>query len=179
MQSEKELNMKEIKITEEQFYDIATDVAAEMGGLTGLLHLPFIAKLSNKLFGKEETTKQPLEELKDGFKPHLRRGNEFLGFIGEPTPLTALDGEPLFVGDLVEKYAIDKDESYGTSNVCKTEEGYFVMGLMTKTLNDLKNGTKDEWRFTKVKSYKDLVHNEEYEGYVTAILKEVEDENRK
>lgn len=177
---------KEITISKEKFMDITATIAVQQYGLKSLLFADFVAKIAVELFDKEEktketenTTQQPLEELKEGFKPHLKNyfkgKNVFLGLIGEPTPLTALNDEPLYVGDVVEIYMI-KDEATILANVCKYKEDYFIMGIMIDTLNNLKNGTKEEYIVKKVKSYKDLIHNEKYHNDVTVILKENENE---
>ena len=106
------------------------------------------------------------------FKPYLVRTDfdkGLLGYVGEETNLTALFGEKLYVGDVVEAYSTTSGVNYGKNFVCKDEDGYFIMGNALNTLNELKNGISHGWQFKKVKSYKKLEHQEQYDD-VQAIL---------
>lgn len=164
---------KEITITKEKFLEIAAEVASK--DEMGLIHAMFVAKLTYELFDKEESETEEEQETKEEFKPHLvsNRGKK-LGNIGEETPLTALENEPLFVGDVVEVYDTETKQTLPLTQVCKNEMGYWVMALQLATLG-LKNGKVDEWRIKKVKSYKELQHGEEYHN-TRVILKENENE---
>lgn len=125
----------------------------------------------------EKGVKVCLKELfskpkKEEFKPYLAfsESKYKLGFIGEETPLTALFGEELYVGDVVEVFYPGSGHK-ATEFVAKDIDGYFVMGCKNTTKN-LTNGIdKDKTQYRKIKSYKDLKHNEEVED-ITAILEE-------
>lgn len=101
------------------------------------------------------------EPQKEQFKPYLFNTSiaKHCGYIGEKTNLTALFGEELYVGDVVEYYSPDK----GTKNKCvvvKEDSNYYVMGCSYDTTN-MKNGIgKSGWQYRKVRSYTDAKHNE-------------------
>ena len=104
------------------------------------------------------------------FKPYLKRYGSNVGFIGEKTSLTALFGEELYVGDVVEIYATDTKTNYGYKCVCKEGDKEFVMGIMSRSLG-MKNGIAGVWQVRKIKSYKELTDGETIDGTV-AILEE-------
>lgn len=164
---------KEITITKKEFIEKAAKVAAKDGGL---IYAMFVANLTYELFDtKESETK--VEEEQGEFKPHLvrNRNGEKLGNIGEETPLTATRKQKLYVGDVVAVYDTETKQTLPLTQVCKDEMGYWVMGLQLVTLNKLKNGKADKWKITKVISYKELQHDEEYHN-TRVILKENENE---
>lgn len=109
---------------------------------------------------------------KEAFKPYLTCDGENYGFIGEETNLTALFGEKLYIGDVVEYYNPKTRETKQRA-VVKYEDRVFIMGCGYATCN-LENGIdSDGWQYRKVKSYKDLTHNEVIDE-VKVILKEGE-----
>lgn len=166
---------KEITITQKEFIEKAAKVASKEE--FGFLYGGFVAKLTYELFDKEESEETVDNEEQGEFKPHIvrSRDGEKLGNIGEETPLTALENEPLCVGDVVEIYDTEIETTCPLTQVCKDEMGYWVMGIQIKTLNTLKNGEAYEYRVKKVKSYKELQHGETYHN-TRVILKENENE---
>ena len=116
------------------------------------------------------------EPQKEPFKPYLTKDHQNRGLIGEETNLTALFGETLFVGDVVEvfeEWSKKKTERY----IVKSAEGFHVDCLEMSTIN-LKNGVcKDAlvygstYQVRKIKSYRELQHYEHYLN-TKAILKE-------
>lgn len=138
----------------------------------------------NKRFGKgfndylnEKRYKEELLWEREVFVPRLishngyENENEYrkLGIIGTGTGLTALFGEKLYVGDVVECYDTE-DRLKFKAYVCEDEEDneYYVMGLRFDTHN-LKNGIADTWQIRKVKSHKELTHKEEYDGVIAVL----------
>lgn len=114
---------------------------------------------------------QPKEEpKKEEFKPYLKSdwSGSHYGNIGEETPFTDVFEEKLYVGDVVELYNAETKRPWGERVVIYTLGKYGVMGVH---MRDFKNGISDHWRIRKVKSYKDLKHNEKIEDII-AILKE-------
>lgn len=124
---------------------------------------------------KPEPQKESIPE-KELFKPYLTKEHLNRGLIGEETNLTALFGETLFVGDVVEvfeEWSKNKTERY----IVKSTEGFHVDCLEISTIN-LKNGVcKDKivhhstYQVRKIKSYRELQHNEQYRD-TRAVLKE-------
>lgn len=114
--------------------------------------------------------KEELKNLK--FVPYLQSNTRtYYGIIGKETNLTALFGEKLYVGDVVEYYDIESGRIFNKQYICEQEDGKaFAMGLAFHT-TDMKNGVIQHYQIRKVKSYKELTHNERY-GYIEAILKE-------
>lgn len=111
------------------------------------------------------------EAEKPKFVPHLvRDGRTHLGNIGEETIQTAIFGEKLCVGDVVEIYATDTETNWGKGFVCKdgVYPNGFVMGLGA---SKFKHGIDREWQIRKVKSFKDHEHGEAIDG-VKAVLRE-------
>ena len=86
---------------------------------------------------------------------------ENYGILGTKTNLTDTLGRELFVGDVVEIFYDGKEK--GRAFVVCDEDKCFVMGIKAQTPeNDF--GFKTQ----KVKSYKDVLHNEKY-GFVKAV----------
>lgn len=112
------------------------------------------------------------EPQKEPFKPHLvlKHSGKHYSYIGEETDLTAPFNEKLYVGDVVELFDTDTNRNHGNHMIVKSENLAFVMGVATKKF---KNGIARGWQIRKVKSYKDLKHNEVVDG-IKAILKENE-----
>lgn len=119
-------------------------------------------------------THKELEEkfnAKEEFKPYLMGDFEFIthyGNIGEETNQTDVFEEKLCVGDVVELYNVNTATLHGERVVVYTCGKYGVRGVHKL---DFKNGISNEWRIKKVKSFKDLAHNEKIDD-VIAILKE-------
>lgn len=129
-------------------------------------------KIIEKLQKEINDYKKELEKLNKKFVPHLQSDTEtHYGIIGKETNLTALFGEKLYVGDVVEYYDIESGRIFNKQYICEQEDGKaFAMGLAFHT-TDMKNGVIQHYQIRKVKSYKELTHNERY-GYIEAILKE-------
>jgi len=110
------------------------------------------------------------EENKDVFKPYLKGiyRNDY-GIIGTPSNITALFGEPLFVGDMVEIYNTqDRDRNKA---FIIDSDGIGVMGIHTIS-DDIKNGIVNNWQVRKIQSYKDLFNGECDDYDVKAVLEE-------
>lgn len=107
---------------------------------------------------------------KEEFKPYLKPdwSDSHYGNIGEETNQTDVFEEKLYVGDVVELYNAKTKRSWGERVVIYSSEKYGVMGVH---MRNFKNGISDHWRIKKVKSYKDLTHNEKIDDII-AILKE-------
>ena len=98
------------------------------------------------------------EKEKDGFKPCLRSNcsNKHITDIGTKTNMTLAFGEPLYTGDIVEKYCTVVEIVTGKEIVCGNN---FVMGLKGVLFeNGISPGRTCKIR--KVQSYKDLKHNQ-------------------
>lgn len=104
------------------------------------------------------------------FKPYLKANSKHYGYIGEETNLTAMFGEKLYVGDVVEIFDTDDNTNHGNRMVAKEKDEnlYFVMGLYGRMF---KNGISGPWQIKKVKSYKDLKHDETLGG-IRVVLKD-------
>ena len=108
------------------------------------------------------------------FKPYLLStfNNKNYGLIGKETNLTAIFGEKLYVGDVVEVY--DTASSIGHKSielVCEDESGGFVMGIACSS-RGMKDGIARDWQVRKVKSYKELTNGYKL-SQVKAVLSEV------
>ena len=115
-------------------------------------------------FNFDKGAKLALERLnteepeKPKFVPHIEYlTGDRCGDIGEKTEQTAIFGENLYVGDVVELYVAASNEIYGNRIVAKGKDKSFIMGV--KGCN-FKNGISDDWRIRKVKSFKDLKDRE-------------------
>ena len=98
------------------------------------------------------------EKEEDGFKPCLRGNcsNKHITDIGTKTNMTLAFGEPLYTGDIVEKYCTVVEIVTGKEIVCGNN---FVMGLKGVLFeNGISPGRTCKIR--KVQSYKDLKHNQ-------------------
>lgn len=108
------------------------------------------------------------------FNPYLSDVKRQVGFIGEKTTLTAIFGEELHVGDVVESCFVNGSGMIFTNYICKDKDGYYIDGERLYSLNNVKNGickyNSDEIQVRKIKSYKDLSPNESY-NFVKAVLK--------
>ena len=107
------------------------------------------------------------------FKPYLRgKYGSSYGVIGTSSNITALFGEPLFLGDMVEIYNVTSKRKNKVFVVCTNYNNLIgIMGIHGRSV-DMKNGIADTWQVRKIKSYKDLVHGETDDCNVKVILKE-------
>ena len=132
-------------------------------------------KLIEELQKQINDYKEELKKLNKKFVPYLKYSiltgyEKNFGEIGKKTKLTALFGEELYVGDVVELYDIDGNKIKSRTYICEEEGKAFVMCIANDSYN-MKNGIARNWQVRKIKSYKELNHNEEYR-FVKAILKE-------
>lgn len=76
------------------------------------------------------------------------------GEVGKPTELKDINGEALFVGDVVEKFN-SKLTSFGTTYICNSKEnGDFVMGIAGDSGTKYNHGEiKGGWKIVKRKSH--------------------------
>jgi len=113
----------------------------------------------------------------------LKSGDCFQGEVGKPSGLTDVDGNELFIGDVVLVLNLDDyDISHnrityqgGLNFVCQNnkdcgyDEDMFVMGIKDLYQNHDGEITQDEeWKVFKVKSYKQVVNGEIW-GVVRAV----------
>lgn len=102
--------------------------------------------------------------------PHLERQGSDYGVIGKKSNITALFGEELFVGDVVEIYNMDSGEK---SLQYVIDDGYDI-GVMTihQSSKNMKNGVFDQlhYQVRKYYGFQQLSNNEEH-NYIKAILK--------
>lgn len=101
---------------------------------------------------------------------YLRSDGHNYGTMGEPTNITALFGQELFVGDMVEMYDTDTNKRHIAFVI--DSDGYTgIMGVHCAS-RGMKNGIVDKWQVIKIKSYEDLVHGERDDYGVVACLEE-------
>ena len=120
----------------------------------------------------EDYTCSKLLWKREEFKPYLDKNGQNYGLIGKKTNLTAIFGEKLYVGDVVEVY--DTASSIGHKSielVCEDESGGFVMGIACSS-RGMKDGIARDWQVRKVKSYKELTNGYKL-SQVKAVLSEV------
>ena len=105
---------------------------------------------------------------REKLKPHLTDrhvGSVTYGVLGTPTPLTDIDGNQLFVGDQVLVNDVSETQEFHvfpkTISVVEFTTGEFgIMGFLhTSWKNGMSLG-KIRFILRKVKSYKDVKHNE-------------------
>ena len=122
----------------------------------------FIVEDKDKTFFNNLFNTTPKVEEEKPYLYHYKSKTKY-GFIGEETPLVALFGEKLYVGDVVSCYNA-KEKTIKNRIVVKKDGLCFVMGY--KGLSDeMKNGVDVENnQYQKVKSFKDLQNNEIYEN---------------
>lgn len=87
---------------------------------------------------------------------HLMYGGDDYGEVGKPTELKDINGEQLYVGDVVELF--DKElSSHGKRFIANSSEhGDFVMGISYNSGTEYNHGKiTGGWRIIKRKSYKD------------------------
>lgn len=122
----------------------------------------FIAENEDKTFLNNLFDKTPKVEQNKSYLYHYKTKHKY-GFIGEETPLVALFGQKLHVGDVVSCYNA-KEKTIKNRLVAKKDDTYFVMGYRGLSEN-MKNGVDEENnQYQKVKSFEDLQHNEIYEN---------------
>ena len=108
---------------------------------------------------------------KDEFVPHLKSENtgKFYGEIGTPTKMKDINGQPLFVGDVVEVTAKGIG-TLGNVYVVERDNKSFVMGIKGCCSAD---GTiDDDWIVIKQEGYEEL-KNGEMNDWIKAILEEL------
>lgn len=104
------------------------------------------------------------------FVPHLEYKSdnciEDMGEIGKETSLCDTDGNKLYLGDVVIVIA-PNDHSYGCAFVVRGEDNKvdFVMGIESCCKSPNMGG----WKVYKVKSCKDISHNEKYDSVVAKL----------
>ena len=129
--------------------------------------------INNNNYEIHITTKDKTTHEEEKFKPYLRDkdGNSY-GVIGTSSNITALFGEPLFLGDMVEVYNVTSKRKNKAFVVYSNYNSLIgIMGIHIYSV-DMKNGIADTWQVRKIKSYKDLVHGETDDYNVKVILKE-------
>jgi len=115
----------------------------------------------------------------------LKSGECFQGEVGKPSGLTDVDGNDLYIGDIVLLLNLDDyDKSHNritcqcgleyvcqNSKDCNYDEDTFVMGIKSSYQNHNGEITQDDdWKVFKVKSYEDIVVGEKW-GVVRAVSK--------
>lgn len=113
----------------------------------------------------------------------LKSGKCFQGEVGKPSGLTDVDGNKLYIGDVVLLLNIDDyDRSHNritsqfgleyvcqNSKDCNYDEDIFVMGIKGSYQNHEGEITQDEeWDVFRVKSFVDVVEGETW-GVVRAV----------
>ena len=83
-----------------------------------------------------------------------RKKQEILGYLGTKTNIKDIEGNELFVGDIVK---IETEFFESEAFVIQDDEKFGVMGMMASPIVDGKN---EEFIIRKIKSYTDLKHNE-------------------
>ena len=102
------------------------------------------------------------------FKPRLTDNHDLgirFGIIGTPTPLTDIDGNQLFVGDQVLVNDVSEKKEFHdlpkTLSVVEFTTGDFgIMGFLHTNWKSGMSLGKNHFILRKVKSYKDVKHNE-------------------
>jgi len=133
------------------------------------------AENGNDLYSSEYVVLEgyaPPKEVKKEFIPHLEYPTgTHCGNIGEETIQTAFGGEKLYVGDCVSLYNTTTQKTNGIYIVAKDNVNPkgFIMGVAS---NIFKNGISHDWQIQKVKSFKDLKHNEFIDGIKVVLTDE-------
>ena len=105
---------------------------------------------------------------RETFKPRLTDTHDLgitFGIIGTPTPLTDIDGNKLFVGDQVLVNDVsEKKESQDLPKTLSVVEfktyGFGIMGFLHTNWKSGMSLGNNRFILRKVKSYKDVKHNE-------------------